>query len=52
MPFELKVTFLPNEYQKLMRKELGYKSEIAYLKGKAKEWSVDYDKDAEDTQII
>ncbi len=51
MPFDLKVTFLPNEYQKAIRKELGYKSELAYLKNKARELSVEYDKDATDTQI-
>ena len=50
-PFDLKVTFLPNEYQGAIRKDLGLKSEVAYLKSKAKELSVDYDKDAVDIQI-
>lgn len=51
MPFDLKVTFLPNEYQKKIRKELGYSTELAYLKGKAKILSVDFDKNATDSQI-
>lgn len=51
IPFDLKVTFLPNEYQKQIRRELGYQTEIAYLKKKAKELSVEYDKNATDAQV-
>lgn len=51
VPFDLKVTFLPNEYQKQIRKELGYQTEIAYLKKKAKELSISFDKNASETQI-
>lgn len=51
MPFDLKVTFMPNEYQRVIRKDLGLKAEITYLKNKAKELSIEYDKDATDTQI-
>ncbi len=51
IPFDLKVTYLPTEYIKTRRKELGYPVELTYLKAKAKELKIDFDKMAKQTDI-
>ena len=51
IPFDLKVTYLPNEYIKLKRKESGLPVELTYLKQKAKEFGIFFDKDANDSVI-
>jgi len=44
IPFDLKVTYLPAEYIKQKRKEKGYPVELTFLKQKAKEANIVYDK--------
>ena len=51
VPFDLKVTYLPAEYIKTRRKELGFPVELTYLKAKAKELKIDFDKKAKHTDI-
>ncbi len=51
VPFDLKVTYFPAEYIKSRRKELGFPVEITYLKAKAKELKIDFDKKAKHTDI-
>lgn len=51
VPFDLKVTYLPAEYIKAKRKEFGFPSELSYLKAKAKELEIDFDKKAKPTDI-
>lgn len=51
VPFDLKVTYFPAEYIKSRRKELGFPVEITYLKAKAKELEIDFDKKAKHTDI-
>ena len=51
VPFDLKVTYLPAEYIKARRKELGLPVELTYLKAKAKELKIDFDKKAKHTDI-
>lgn len=51
VPFDLKVTYLPAEYMKARRKELGFPVELTYLKSKAKELGIDFDKKAKHTDI-
>jgi hypothetical protein len=46
IPFDLKVTYLPNEYIKIKRKEKGYPVEITYLKDCAKKAGINFDKKA------
>jgi hypothetical protein len=52
IPFDLKVTYLPAEYIKQKRKEKGYPVELTFLKQKAKEANINYDKNAKHTDII
>jgi hypothetical protein len=52
IPFDLKVTYLPAEYIKQKRKEKGYPVEITFLKQKAKETNISYDKDAKPADIF
>lgn len=52
VPFDLKVTYLPAEYIKFKRKERGLPVELTFLKNKAKEASISYDKNAKDTIIF
>lgn len=52
IPIDLKVTFLPNEYQKSIRKKLGIPTDVQYLKGVAKELNISYDSKALDTEIL
>lgn len=51
VPFDLKVTYLPAEYIKARRKELGFSVELTYLKAKAKELEIDFDKKAKHTDV-
>ncbi len=51
VPFDLKVTYLPAEYIKAKRKELGFPVELTYLKAKAKELNIEFDKKAKGNDI-
>jgi len=51
VPFDLKVTYLPAEYIKAKRNEFGFPIEITFLKAKAKELKIDFDKKAKQTDI-
>jgi hypothetical protein len=44
IPFDLKVTYFPSEYLKLKRKEKRLPVELTYLKSKAKEMGILFDK--------
>jgi len=46
LPFDLKVTYFPSEFLTKMRKEKGYPVEFTFLKQKAREARIHYDKDA------
>ncbi|MCX6162762.1 MAG: hypothetical protein NTV87_15690 [Ignavibacteriae bacterium] len=52
IPFDLKVTYLPSEYIKGKRAEKGYPVELTYLKTKAKEANIHFNKDAKPADII
>ena len=52
IPFDLKVTYLPAEYIKQKRKEKGCPVELTFLKQKAKEANIAYDKNAKPTDIF
>jgi hypothetical protein len=52
IPFDLKVTYLPTEYIKQKRKEKGYPVELTFLKQKAKETGIVYDKKAKTNDIL
>jgi hypothetical protein len=52
IPFDLKVTYLPAEYIKQKRKEKGFTVELTFLKQKAKEANISYDKNAKPTDIF
>lgn len=52
VPFDLKVTYLPAEYVKQRRKEKGLPVEITFLKQKAKEANLTFDKSAKPGQMI
>jgi len=51
IPFDLKVTYLPNEYIKIKRKEKGFPVELSYLKEKAKIANITYDKRGKESDI-
>jgi hypothetical protein len=51
VPFDLKVTYLPAEYIKTKRKEKGYPVELTYLKKKAEEAKISFDKKAKPADI-
>jgi hypothetical protein len=51
IPFDLKVTYFPAEYLKLKRKEKGLPVELTYLKSKAKELNILFDKKANSADI-
>ena len=51
VPFDLKVTYLPAEYIKAKRNEFGYPVELTFLKSKAREMEIDFDKTASSTDI-
>ena len=52
IPFDLKVTYLPAEYIKQKRKEKGLPVELTFLKQKAKEANITYDKKAKSNNIF
>lgn len=52
IPFDLKVTYLPAEYIKQKRKEKGFPIELTFLKQKAKEANIIYDKGAKPNAIF
>ena len=52
IPFDLKVTYLPAEFIKQKRKEKGYPVELTFLKQRAKETNISYDKNAKPTDIF
>lgn len=52
IPFDLKVTYLPAEYIKFKRKEKRLPVELTFLKNKAKEANIIFDKKAKDTTIF
>jgi len=51
IPFDLKVTYLPAEYIKFKRKEKELPVELTFLKSKATEAKIDFDKKAKDVDI-
>ena len=51
IPFDLKVTYFPAEFLKEQRKLKGYPVELTYLKSKAKELGIGFDKDAKPSEI-
>jgi len=52
VPFDLKVTYLPAEYIKDKRKEKGYPVELTFLKKKAEEAKIEFDKNAKPADIF
>lgn len=52
VPFDLKVTYLPAEYIKDKRKEKGYPVELTFLKKKAEEAKIIFDKKAKPSDIF
>lgn len=52
VPLDLKVTYLPAEYIKSKRKEKGLPVELTFLKGKAKEAEITFDKKAKSADIF
>jgi len=52
IPFDLKVTYLPAEYIKFKRKEKGLPVELTFLKRKAKEAGINFDKKAKANDIF
>lgn len=52
VPFDLKVTYLPAEYIKDKRKEKGLPVELTFLKSKAKEADISFDKEAKPSDIF
>ena len=52
VPFDLKVTYLPAEYIKFKRKEKGLPVEFTFLKSKATDAKITFDKKAKDTDIF
>ena len=52
VPFDLKVTYLPAEYIKEKRKEKGFPVELTFLKMKAEEAKICFDKKAKPSDIF
>jgi hypothetical protein len=52
VPFDLKVTYLPAEYIKTKRKKKGFPVELTFLKKKADEAKIDFDKKAKPADIF
>ncbi len=50
IPFDLKVTYLPKEYIKIVTKRLKIQTELSYLKSVAKECNITFDRSASDEQ--
>lgn len=51
IPFDLKVTYLPSEFIKEKRAEKGHSVELTFLKAKAKEANISFDKNAKPSDI-
>lgn len=51
IPFDLKVTYFPAEFLRTQRKQKGYPVELTFLKAKAKELGISYDKTAKQNEI-
>ncbi len=51
IPFDLKVTYFPSEYLKLKRREKNLPVELTFLKTKAKELAINFDKKARPADI-
>jgi len=51
-PFDLKVTYFPDGYIQLKRKEMGLPSELSELKNFARRHNIHYDRDARDREIF
>lgn len=51
IPFDLKVTYLPSGYISSQRREMGFPVELTYLKAKAKEGEIPYDKSAKPEDV-
>ncbi|HCE48243.1 MAG TPA: hypothetical protein DEQ84_06290 [Prevotellaceae bacterium] len=51
VPLDLKVTYLPTEYQKVRRKALGLPVEMTFLKSEARRLGISFDKTAKEKQI-
>lgn len=51
IPFDLKVTYLPNEYVKQKRKEKGLPVELTFLKQEAKKADIDFNTKAKPQEI-
>jgi len=51
IPFDLKVTYLPNEFIKTKRKEKGFPVELTFLKESAKKAGIIYDKKGKESDI-
>ena len=51
IPFDLKVTYFPSEYLKLKRREKGLPVELTFLKAKAKELNINFDKKGKPSDI-
>lgn len=52
IPFDLKVTYLPVEFIKYKRREKGFPIELTFLKSKAKEAKIIFDKTASSSNIF
>lgn len=52
IPFDLKVTYLPAEYIKDKRKDKGFPVELTFLKKKAEEAKINFDKKAKPSDIF
>lgn len=51
IPFDLKVTYLPEQYVKEKRKEKGYPVELTFLKKEAKKANIKFDEKAKASEI-
>lgn len=51
-PFDLKVTYFPDEYLQIKRKKLGLDSELIELKEFARKININYDRNARDREVF
>jgi len=51
-PFDLKVTYFPDEYLQIKRRELGLNSELSDLKRFARRLNINYDKSARNREVF
>ena len=51
-PFDLKVTYLPSEYVRLKRKEMGLQSEVGFLKNNARMAGIKFDARGKEGDIV